>query len=209
MNKHLSALWMVSAFLSGCASSEDDGSDQVATSESAITAGSVTLGGTSNTCGGGAPQLIFSGIDAAGHETYNFYTKLSATSGSSCSVRGQILFPSNFCIRIKGSTISGKAFSTPSAFGSVRVRSQWLQVVSGFLDNVVQVPVSSAAFSIFQNVFQPGPLSPRGVGFPPGLTVVVTPTVTASGGTASQPPSITADFSSGGTTTTLEAVPNC
>lgn len=209
MNHHLSTLWIVSALLSGCATSEDDGSDDVGTSEAAITAGNVTLGGTINTCGGGAPQLTFSGIDAAGHETYNFNTKLSARSGSFCNVQGQILFPANFCIRIKGSTISGKAFSTPSAFGSVRVRSQWLQVVSGFLDNVVQVPVSSAAFSIFQNVFQPGPLSPRGVGVPPGLTVVVTPTVTASGGTASQPPSITADFSSGGTTTTLEAIPNC
>jgi len=205
MNRHLSAFWVVSGLLTGCAAEPaEDGSDDVATEAiTSLAGGHVSLGSTAGTtCSlSGSPQLIVFGTDSTGRENYNFNTTPSVTSGRSCIIVAQILFPSNFCVRIRGESMVGRTFSTPGAFGTVTLRSQWLQVVGGFLDLTAPVPVSTTSVPFSNNIFQPGPLSPRGL---TSLQLVVSPSVTASCGVS---PSINADFSFGGSTTTLDAFP--
>lgn len=204
MNKHLSAFWVVSGLVTGCAAAPaDDGADDIATEAITTFAGHVALGSTAGTtCGSSTtPQLVFFGTDSTGRENYNFNTTPRVTSGQFCTIQAQILFPSNFCVRIRGESMAGRAFSSPGASGTVRLRSQWLQVVGGFVDLLAPVPASTASVPFSANIFQPGPLSPRGLS---SLQLVVTPSVTASGGVS---PSIIADFSFGGATTTIDAFP--
>lgn len=204
MNKHLSGFWVVSGLVAGCAAEPaEDASDDVATEAITTLAGHVTLGSTAGTtCAMSTlPQLVFFGTDSTGRENYNFNTTPRATSGQFCIIVAQILFPSNFCVRIRGESMAGRAFSTPGASGTVHLRSSWLQVVGGFVDLPAPVPVSTTSVPFSGNIFQPGPLSPRGL---TSLQLVVQPSVTASGGVS---PSIVADFSFGGATTTLDAFP--